>query len=61
MEKSESLDVKLVLFRTALQAIIAREGVLATKSKEQVTREAMEYAEKAIKLWEHKFYEKSVL
>lgn len=61
MITNEDLDLKLVLYRTALQAIISREGILAVKSKEQVAKEAMDYAEKAVKLWERKIYEKSVL
>lgn len=61
MTNNESLEMKLVLFKTALQAIITREGVLAVKSKEQVAKEAMEYAEKAIRIWERNLYEKSVL
>lgn len=61
MTTNKELDLKLVFFKTALQAIITREGVLAVKSKEQVAKEAMEYAENATKLWQIKVYEKSVL
>lgn len=61
MTTDKELELKLVLFRTALQAIITREGVLAVATKEQVAKEAMEYAERAVKIWERKLYEKSVL
>jgi hypothetical protein len=61
MTNKDHLDVKLVLYTTALQAVIAREGLIAAKSKEQLAKEAMEYAERAIKEWELNNYENSVL
>lgn len=61
MTNKDYLDLKLVLYTTALQAIISREGVLATNSKEKVAKEALEYAEKAYKEWNNKLYEQSVL
>lgn len=61
MNTSKELDLKLVFFKTALQAIITREGVLAIHSKEAVAKEAIDYAEKAIKEWNKKLYEQSVL
>lgn len=61
MTNIKELELKLVLFKTALQSIIVREGVLTISSKEQVAKEAMEYAERAYKEWKNKSYEQSVL
>lgn len=61
MNKMNDIQLKLVLYKTALQAIIAREGILAVHSKEAVAKQAMEYAEKALKEWKNKLYEQSVL
>lgn len=61
MNNDIELKLKLTLYKTALQAIITREGVLAVNSKDRVAKEAMEYAEKAYKEWKRKLYEQSVL
>lgn len=61
MNKSNDLQLKLVLYKTALQAIIAREGILSSSSKEKVAKEALDYAEKALKEWNNKLYEQGVL
>jgi len=61
MLTNEDTYLKLVLFKTALQAIIIREGLLESKSKEQIAKEAMKYAESAMSVWEQESYQKSVL
>jgi hypothetical protein len=57
----QNKELRLHFFSVAIQAIIQREGALCTLKKEQVAKEALDYAEKAIKAWEQKMYEQTLL
>jgi hypothetical protein len=57
----QNKQLRLHFFSVAMQAIIQREGVLCALKKEQIAKEALEYAEKAVEAWEQKMYEQTLL